>query len=354
MKVAMVTDQHFGVRNSSRFFLDNYQKFYDEIFFPEMIAQGIKTLWILGDTWENRTNLNIVAFHRAREMFFDRLEELGIAVYMIMGNHDVYFRSTNEYNAVEFLAKMYSNIHVIYDHETIVFDGLPVNFLSWVNNTNLDDSLKFIAECPPTVMCGHFEIKSFEMIKGQVCEHGFDKSIFDRFQKVYSGHFHTISTDGRIFYISNPSQTNWSDYNLDKGFRIFDTGTLDLDFIANPFDVYAKIAYEDKETDIVSFDYESYRDKIVRVFIRSFGRLNHNKFNLFIEKLNAVTYSADVVEVDETSIVNEEGEIEYMDNHELINNFIDDVIQNPNLDKSLLKNMFFDMYNEAQQSTDNE
>lgn len=354
MKIGIITDIHFGVRNSSRFFLDNYQKFFDEIFFPEMTRRKIDTLWILGDTWENRTTMNIAALHRAREMFFEKLEAAGIKTFMIYGNHDVMYRNSNSYNAIDFLEKMYGNIHVIKTYETIEFDGLPVNFLSWVNNANLEESLEFIRTCPPTVMCGHFEIKSFEMIKGQVCEHGFDKSIFDRFQKVYSGHFHTVSSDGRIFYISNPSQTNWSDYNLDKGFRIFDTGTLDLEFVANPFDVYAKIAYDDQDTDIVSFDYEEYRDKIVRVFIRSFGRINHNKFNLFIEKLNAVAYSADVVEIDETSIVNEEGEIEYMDNHELINIFIDDVIQNQNIDKSLLKTMFFDMYNEAQQSTDNE
>lgn len=346
MKCAIITDIHFSVRNASRFYLDHYEKFFTNVFFPAIDERGVDAVWILGDTFDNRTNLNIVALERSRRMFFEPLAERNIPTYMIYGNHDVYFRSTNEFNSIDFLAKMYPNIHVIRTHETIDFDGLPVNFLSWVNNANLEESLEFIATAPPTVLCGHFEIKSFEMIKGHVCEHGFDKKIFERYDQVYSGHFHTVSTDGRIFYISNPFQTNWSDYNLDKGFRIFDTATRDLDFIANPYEVYAKVVYDD-ETNVVDFDYEGYAQKIVRVYVQSFGNLNQNKFSLFMEKLNAVVHSADVIEIDDTEIVNENGEIEYVDNYQLIDIYIDDVIQNPNIDKSTLKTMFHEMYNEA-------
>lgn len=353
MHVGIITDIHFGVRNGSKFFLDKYEKFYNNVFFPALIERGIKTLWILGDTWEYRTKLESVTLWRARQMFFDRLEELGVQVYMIYGNHDVAYKNRNDINTIDFLEKMYSNIYVIKEFETIEFDGLPVNFISWVNNANLDASLEFIANAPPTVLCGHFEIKSFEMIKGHVCEHGFDKSIFDRYDQVYSGHFHTVSTDGRIFYISNPFQTNWSDYNLDKGFRIFDTETRNLDFISNPYEVYAKIAYEE-ETDIVSFDYNDYADKIVRVYIQSFARLNQNKFNLFMEKLNSVVYSADVIEIDDTSIIGEDGQVEYVDNHQLIDIYIDEVIQNPNIDKVVLKSMFHEMYTEALMSVETE
>lgn len=346
MKVGIITDIHFGVRNGSKFFLDKYESFFENVFFPTLIERGITTLWIMGDTWEYRTKIESVTLWRAQKMFFDRLEELNIKTYMIYGNHDVAYRNRNDINTIDFLGKMYSNIYVIPTYETIEFDGLPVNFLSWVNNANLDDSLKFIAEAPPTVLCGHFEIKSFEMIKGHMCEHGFDKSIFERYDQVYSGHFHTVSTDGRIFYVSNPFQTNWSDYNLDKGFRIFDTATRDLEFIANPYDVYAKIAY-DENTDVVAFDYEDFRDKIVRVYIQAYSRLSQNKFSLFMEKLNAVTHSADVIELDETTVVGEDGQIEYVDNHQLIDIYIDEVIQNPNINKDSLKAMFHEMYTEA-------
>lgn len=353
MRVAIITDIHFGVRNGSKFFLDKYQLFFDNIFFPTLIENEIKTLWVLGDTWEYRTKLESVALWRAREMFFDRLEQHGIKMYIIYGNHDVAYKNRNDINTIDFLEKMYSNVHVIKTHETINFDGLDVNFISWVNNANLEESLKFIAEAPPTVLCGHFEIKSFEMIKGHVCEHGFEKAIFDRYDQVYSGHFHTVSTDGRIFYISNPFQTNWSDYGLDKGFRIFDTATRNLDFIPNTYEVYDKIAY-DETVDVTAFDYESYREKIVRVYIPSFAKLNQNKFNLFLEKLNSLVFSADVIELDETSIVGEDGQIEYIDNTQLINLYIDEVVQNPNINKDTLKNIMRELYDEALMTVETE
>lgn len=346
MKVALVTDIHFGVRNGSKFFLDKYEQFFDKVFFPTLIEREIKTLIIAGDTWEYRTKLDVVAMVRTFRMFFDRLEELGIEVFMIYGNHDVAYKNTNEYNSIDFLGKMYPNVRVISGCETIEFDGTPINFVSWVNNANLEQSLEFIKTCPPTILVGHFEIKSFEMIKGHVCEHGFDKAIFDRFDQVFSGHFHTVSSDGRIFYISNPFQTNWSDYNLDKGFRIFDTTSRDLEFIANPFEVYDKFVYND-EVNITEFDYEQARDKIVRVYIQSYSGINQNKLNLFLEKMNHVSYSCEVIEIDETELVNENGDIEWVDNNQLIETYLNDVVQNPNIDKGILRQMFHEMYSEA-------
>lgn len=353
MKVACITDIHFSVRNASRYFLDLYDKFFTETFFPTLVERGITHLWILGDTFDNRMTLNVVALERSRQMFWEPLAKLGIKVTIIYGNHDVYFRNNNEFNSIDILEKMYPNIHVVKTHETIEFDGTPVNFISWINNGNLAESLEFINTCTPSILCGHFEIKSFEMIKGQVCEHGFDKSIFERFDKVFSGHFHTVSTDGRIFYISNPFQTNWSDYGLDKGFRIFDTTTRDLEFVPNPFDVYYKVAYNEA-IDILSFDYEEYRNKIVRVYIQSYASTNQHKISLFLEKLQQVCYSCDVVEIDETEFVNEEGEIEFVDNHQLIERYIEDVVQSPNIDKAILKSMFREMYSEALEMVETE
>ena len=346
MKLGMITDIHFGVRNGSKFFLDNYERFFSEVFFPTLIERNIDTLLILGDTWEYRTKLDIVAMVRTFRMFFDRLEELGIKVYMIYGNHDVAYKNTNDYNSIDFLGKMYSNIHVIRTHETRYFDGTPISFLSWVNNSNLEESLRFIQEAPPTILCGHFEIKSFEMYKGQVCDHGFDKSIFNRYDQVFSGHFHTVSTDGRIFYITNPFQTNWSDFGQDKGFRIFDTTSRDLEFIPNPFDVYDKIVYND-DIDIMTFDYARNSQKIVRVYIQSYAATNQAKLNLFIEKLNQAAYSVEVIEIDETTLIDEDGNIEFVDNDQLIEAYINDVVQNPLLDKAILQSMFKDMYREA-------
>jgi DNA repair exonuclease SbcCD nuclease subunit len=54
LKVAIITDQHFGARNDSNVFLDFFQKFYDNVFFPKLIEEKIDTVLILGDTFDRR------------------------------------------------------------------------------------------------------------------------------------------------------------------------------------------------------------------------------------------------------------------------------------------------------------
>ena len=80
MKVAIITDQHFGARNDSIVFLDFFQKFYDNVFFPKLAEHGITHVLILGDTFDRRKYVNFYALQRAKEMFFDKLLAAGITV----------------------------------------------------------------------------------------------------------------------------------------------------------------------------------------------------------------------------------------------------------------------------------
>ncbi|NBP57189.1 hypothetical protein EBU71_11785 [bacterium] len=54
MKVVVITDQHFGARNDSIHFLDYYERFYRDTFFPTLEEHGINTVLILGDTFDRR------------------------------------------------------------------------------------------------------------------------------------------------------------------------------------------------------------------------------------------------------------------------------------------------------------
>jgi DNA repair exonuclease SbcCD nuclease subunit len=54
MKIAIITDQHFGARNDSQHFLDYYEKFYSEVFFPQIDSNDINNVLILGDTFDRR------------------------------------------------------------------------------------------------------------------------------------------------------------------------------------------------------------------------------------------------------------------------------------------------------------
>ncbi len=93
---------------------------------------------------------------------------------------------------------------------------------------------------------GHLEIKGFEMHNGHMNEHGTEKSVFKRFEKVMSGHFHKKSDDGHIYYLGTQYEMTWSDYKCPKGFHIFDTQTRELSRIENDNTIFKKIIYNDK------------------------------------------------------------------------------------------------------------
>ena len=117
-KVAIITDQHFGARNDSTHFLDYYEKFYKDTFFTTIDEHNISTVLILGDTFDRRKYVNFYTLKRTKEMFFDRLAERNIQVHMLAGNHDTYFKNTNDVNSVDLLLKEYSNVNVIYKPRT--------------------------------------------------------------------------------------------------------------------------------------------------------------------------------------------------------------------------------------------
>ena len=120
MKIALITDQHFGARNDSTVFLDYYEKFYNETFLPTLDNHHIDTLLILGDTFDRRKYVNFFTLDRAKKMFFDKLSNRNIKTYMLAGNHDTYFKNTNEVNSIKLLCREYMNIEII-DHPTTIY-----------------------------------------------------------------------------------------------------------------------------------------------------------------------------------------------------------------------------------------
>ena len=99
MKIAIITDQHFGARKGSKEFHAYFKKFYDNVFFPYLEEHKIDTVIDMGDTFDNRRSIDLWSIDWAKETYFDRLQEMGITLHSIVGNHTAYYKDTNEVNA---------------------------------------------------------------------------------------------------------------------------------------------------------------------------------------------------------------------------------------------------------------
>ena len=354
MKISIITDQHFGSRNDSTHFLDYYDKFYKETFFPIIDSERIDTVLILGDTFDRRKYVNFYTLKRAREMFFDELHERNIEVYMLAGNHDTYFKNTNDVNSVDLLLREYNNINVIDSPQTIHLNYENVThdvcMIPWICPENYQQCLTEMKNTSATLCMGHFEIAGFAMHRGMPSQEGLDRGLFKRFDYTFSGHYHHKSDADSIYYLGNPYELTWQDYNDPRGFHLFDLSTRNLTFIHNPNVMFHRIVYDDKISsisDIMALSLGEYNSKYVKVVV--VNKTNPYLFDQFMNKLynvnpidiTIVEDFTDLTESTEDDIINEAE-----DTITIINKFVDNV-KEEHIDNDKLKTLLKELYVEA-------
>jgi len=344
MKVAIITDQHLGARKSSRVFHDFFNKFYTNIFFPTLKKRRIDTVLDLGDTYDNRRTLDLWAANWSKTEYFDKLREMGVTVHALVGNHTAYFKDTNDVNTLSGIVGEYDNIS-IYDRATEVeIGGLPILFLPWINQQNKEESYAAIENSKSKVAMGHLELNGFEAHRGYIMDHGDSTAPYKKFDKVFSGHYHRKSQRNNIWYLGNPYQIYWNDYRDPRGFHIFDTETLELEFIKNPYEIYQKIYYDERNMQLGMFKYHEYAQTFIKIIVEK--KTDTQKFERFISNL----YAAGVHEIkviEDPSFeqdINEEIDIEREDTLTILEKYVDDMEHS---DKDALKNILKSLYVEA-------
>jgi DNA repair exonuclease SbcCD nuclease subunit len=345
MKVAIITDQHFGARKNSKLFHDFFLEFYNNIFFPTLEQEGITTVVDMGDTFDSRKGIDFSALAWAKNNYYDRLKDLGCTVHTIVGNHTTYYKNTNNLNSVDLLLREYDNVKVYSEATEVELDKLKLLFIPWINQENEEITLKRIQNTTCSCAMGHLELQGFRINNQIVMEHGLESKLFEKFTHVFSGHYHTRSTDGRIFYLGNPYELYWNDVNDPRGFHIFDTDTLELTPINNPYRMFYNIYYED--TPHQTFDTREYENKIVKVIVRK--KSDIKKFEKFIDKL----YSANVSELkvvenfDFTGWYGKEdlADFESEDTLSILNRYVEEA--EVDLNKSTVQKLLQEIYQEA-------
>ena len=340
MRVAIITDTHYGCRKGSKLFQDYFEQFYKNVFFPTLEKEEITTVMHLGDAFDSRKSIDYQSLEWTKRVVLDPL--LKYDVHMLVGNHDAYYKNTNSVNSPSLLLQNYSNIKTYSDPEVIKIGNLNVLLIPWICADNEEKTLRLIKKSGCKVAMGHLELNGFQAYRGHTMDDGMDSIVFDNFTKVFSGHYHTRSTNGTVFYLGNPYEMYWNDVNDTRGFHIFDTETLEHTPVDNPYRMYYIIHYED--TNYQTFDTREYENKIVKVIVRK--KTNTKKFEKFIDKL----YTSNVAELKivENFQIEENENFEAFESEDtlsVLNRYIEE--SEINLDKKIIQKMFKEIYQEA-------
>ena len=289
MKIALINDTHFGTRSDSQIFTDYFFKFFEEIFYPYLKTNNINTVFHLGDLVDRRKFINFNTLNQVRTRFLEPLEQMGVHTHILLGNHDTYYKNTNELNSlVELLDGKYKNINII-DKPTELWlgnDGFAL--IPWINKNNNKESMEFLDTTSCPIAVGHFELNGYEVVPGLKHNGGMDDQPLRKFEQVWSGHFHQKSSNNNIHYLGSQYQITFSDLSVKKGFHVFDTETRTLEFIENPFRMFHSINYNDENPDIIedminNTDFSQYENGYVKIFVNE--KNNPYLFDRFLDNL---------------------------------------------------------------------
>ena len=347
MKIAILTDTHCGIRNSSEVFLDNAEDFYTNIFFPECEKHGIKQILHLGDYYDHRKFVNFKALNQNRRVFLDQLRKNNMMMDIIPGNHDTYYKNTNELNALkECLGHYMNEIHIIMEPTVMQYGSLSMGLLPWICADNYKQSMNFIRDCKADWLGAHLELANFEMGRGIMAHSGMDPKLFKKFEQVLSGHYHTASKKDNIWYLGNPMEFYWSDAHDPKFFHILDTETRQIEKIRNTYTLFEKIVYNDKK-----IDYNNYNKNLSKKFVKVVvaEKTDPFTFDRFIDNIqNQDIYELKIAENFSEFMgenVNDD-EVNFEDTTEIVDTYIEAV--DTDLDKDKIKIQMRELMTEAQ------
>jgi DNA repair exonuclease SbcCD nuclease subunit len=354
MKIAVLTDTHAGIKTGSDIFLDYAERFYSEVFFPYCLKHNIKKILHLGDYFDHRRYINYKVLNRNRAMFIDKLYEYDMHMDIIPGNHDVFFKNTNNLCSLNEVLGKYSEVVTVHMEPTVVsYGSLDIALLPWINAENYAASIRFIESAPAAWLGSHLELSGFEMMKGApATSHGMDASLFGRYETVMSGHYHTKSQRDNIHYLGVAFEHTWADCNDPKYWHVIDTETRELQPIRNDLCIFKKLVYDDTPYDapvdaINRMDFTSVTGSFVKVIVAA--KKDPFAFDKYIDRISAqdpfeLKIVENFAEYNSENVLDEE--INVSDTGTLLNTYVDAV--ETELDKDRIKTKLQELYIEAQ------
>jgi DNA repair exonuclease SbcCD nuclease subunit len=277
--IAVLGDTHFGANNSNKMFLD-YQDSYFEVLVEQLTDLGVTDLFHVGDLYDVRKSINFKTLRRSASFFRQRMIDAPFNVHLIVGNHDSYSKNTLKVNAITELLD-WTDFKIYTEPQEIEVQGCKILMMPWICKDNEDRSYELLEKSYTDICMGHFDISGFGMSKEVINKSGMSRSVFNKFKRTFSGHFHLPSQQDNIMYTGSPYQLSWSDYGDIKRVILYDTETDKISFIENHNTIFEKIIYKEG----LEVKPDEFKDKIVKIY--SDASTNAYEFDLFVKVIES-------------------------------------------------------------------
>lgn len=226
MKVIIFTDLHITPIKGLSLFEDTAISCLNAIIdYAE--KNNIKHIWNLGDTFYKKDYIESYLVPKSLPVF-RRLRKF--ETKFIVGNHDM---ATDKDNKEHSLLEIFQDyISIVKDpYESVEVDGNNFVFINYKHNSMIK-KLKSSPDHNKNVLFGHFDINGFYTnSKYKMEDSELSPEDFEKWDAVFSGHYHKRGSFSNITYIGSTHQMKRLDVNNPFGFVVFDTKTLKVKYL---------------------------------------------------------------------------------------------------------------------------
>ena len=317
LEVALISDQHFGCNGFNQSQHSSYEKFYNNIFFPTLLKRKIKYVFDLGDTFDRNAGINIDLISWSRSVYFDRLCDLGIKLFVLRGNHNPRAKFNHHVgDAISLISRDYPNITLLDETTVIQIANRKFCFVPYLDHRSILNVMrskwrpKYFGKAKDTkadLFFTHLAFRGCFFCEKKRSDGGFGEHLIKYLNgPVISGHYHTRSVLEHVplRYLGSPYATRWGEFEVDRGFHLLDTNSLAIHYIKNKYQAFRCMLVNslkdiDKLEQVMKIEpalfyiIPSHRDEnLMEEFSHKLSQSDLNDCKLYdsTEKLNSLLY----------------------------------------------------------------
>ena len=316
MKIFITTDWHFGIYlNDLNKWLNMMEDYFYNFYIP-YLKKNVKEGDIMihcGDLYDNRTSIPIIVSYKV-EAILTEISKI-LPIHMIVGNHDLYNRGSNDVNSVR-LFNHIDNINVYTTPTSIDIFDKKLILIPWIERRL--DLINAIKDNPGDYLFCHSDLNGCRMHLNSVAHRNADKIDvyeFKGYDHVFSGHIHLRQTNNNFTFIGAPYHMDRNDMGDEKGITILDVINGEVEFVPNTYSpVFTKLFIRTEE-DVDQLDEykdsKDYIDLMVSNNLLINNRKLRRKLEIMLESggFASVGYIDDMKgdEVEDEEILDEDG-----------------------------------------------
>lgn len=242
-KVLLFSDAHIHPHKRKVERLEDCLKAVDWVFDVAEDHQ-IENILFGGDLFHDRQKIEVFTYQRTFETLANRLQSKKFNLYLLLGNHDIWYNDDTSISSVIPL-KYLPGVRIIPEAERLNISGAYWDFIPFTHDPIA--TLEELKGKPgkPEYALGHIAIDG-AVLHGSTqsdvtIEHDGDMvtisaSLFDSYKHTFLGHYHAEQrVTPKVEYIGSPLQLNFGEAFQKKHIIIFDCASGKKVYVENDF-----------------------------------------------------------------------------------------------------------------------